>query len=97
MNDLIKADDTLIRPELQQRINKIEAFPALPEIYTKLVSELSGNDDSIIRVALIVSQDIGLSAKLLQAVNSLLTFLIICLKILRVYYQSSISFGKFIE
>ncbi len=70
MNDSAAATESLIKPELRQRIEGIETLPTLPETYTQLVSELSSDDVSMKRVAAIVSQDVAISAKLLQVVNS---------------------------
>lgn len=51
-------------------IAKITALPSLPSLYVQLVDELESGDASIDRVAEIVSQDPGMTAKILQLANS---------------------------
>ena len=48
----------------------IEALPAVPRIYHQLVGALADDEADIDRVAEIVEQDLGISAKILQLVNS---------------------------
>ncbi|MCK5124612.1 MAG: HDOD domain-containing protein [candidate division Zixibacteria bacterium] len=70
MYDSVDLIGSPINSDLRQRIAKIETLPTLPEIYNQLVSELSSDNVSMKRVASIVSQDVAISAKLLQVVNS---------------------------
>ncbi|MEH6442768.1 MAG: response regulator [Oceanospirillaceae bacterium] len=51
-------------------ISGISTLPCLPEIYKKLVCELSSKEASIDSVGRIVELDIAMSVKLLQIVNS---------------------------
>ena len=51
-------------------IGSIETLPSLPEVYRRIVSELSRPDGNIVKIAEIVSEDVGMSAKILQLVNS---------------------------
>jgi len=62
--------DHLLGPSLRSRIETIESLPTLPELYNQLLSELSSADVSLKRVADLVTQDVAISAKLLQVVNS---------------------------
>jgi HD-like signal output (HDOD) protein len=48
----------------------MESLPSLPEYYTQLLQELESPNASIKMVKKIVSKDMGMSAKLLQLVNS---------------------------
>ena len=70
MNDSVKVTDIFINSDLQERIEKIKTLPTLPEIYTQLVSELSSPNVSLNRITSIITQDVAISAKLLQVVNS---------------------------
>jgi putative nucleotidyltransferase with HDIG domain len=51
-------------------ISKIESLPSLPSLYEEVVKEANSQDSSLARVAEIISKDVGMSAKLLQLVNS---------------------------
>jgi len=57
-------------PLITRTISRIETLPSLPKLYQK-VQEISRSEQAGIReVAEIVSQDVGMSAKILQLVNS---------------------------
>jgi HD-like signal output (HDOD) protein len=62
---------TLIEnPRLQTMITHLEALPALAALYIELTKQLTSSDASIKAVARTIGRDVGLSAKLLQLVNS---------------------------
>ncbi len=50
----------------------ITSLPSLPELYVKILTCLRSPDPSIARLGEIVAQDIGMSARVLQLVNSAL-------------------------
>lgn len=56
----------------RQLISCIESLPALPSSYSQLLMELESNDPSLHTVQDIVSQDVGLSARMLHMANSAL-------------------------
>jgi HD-like signal output (HDOD) protein len=58
------------RPELQDIVGRIETLPSLPRIYNQLVCTLANPDSGISDVSEIVEQDSGITAKILQLVNS---------------------------
>ena len=60
----------LAQPDLIDRITAIDALPSPPEIYDKLVKALESDDASLQKVSDLIAQDIGITAKLLQLVNS---------------------------
>lgn len=62
--------DIISDPILCEFISGISSVPCVPMIYQELVRELSKEDASIENVGFIVAKDIGISAKLLQIVNS---------------------------
>lgn len=62
--------DLLAVPKLQSLLAKLERLPSLPSIYRTLMSEFESPDSSLKEVGRIVEQDIGMSAKVLQLVNS---------------------------
>ncbi|MDA7977970.1 MAG: response regulator [Pirellulales bacterium] len=60
----------LASKELEALVSRVVSLPSLPNIYNELVEELRSADPSIQRVAQLISKDVGMSAKLLQLVNS---------------------------
>jgi len=72
-NTIIRAcnnKNMLANPKLQGLISQLESLPCLSSLYTELVTELQSDDASIEKVGKIISQDIGMSTKILQLVNS---------------------------
>jgi HD-like signal output (HDOD) protein/ActR/RegA family two-component response regulator len=55
---------------LEKIINGIKDFPSVPALYHKIESELNSNSISLNKVAELISHDVGISAKILQVVNS---------------------------
>lgn len=55
---------------VQALISRIHKLPALPRVYHQVVEELSSPEPSLARAGKIISQDVGMSAKLLKLVNS---------------------------
>ncbi|MBN1290662.1 MAG: HDOD domain-containing protein [Candidatus Latescibacteria bacterium] len=70
INKACSTNGLLIDSKLQELISQMETLPSLPLLYTKLMAELESPEASIKSVAKIISQDIGMSAKILQLVNS---------------------------
>jgi len=62
--------DVLCTPEIRKVIGTVGTLPSLSTTYTALKEALSRPDTSIGTVAEILSQDVGMSAKVLQLVNS---------------------------
>lgn len=56
--------------ELIQVISGIESLPSVPALYTQLVDEMSSPEGSLNKVGEIIARDAGMSAKILQLVNS---------------------------
>jgi len=56
--------------KIQGLISQLESLPCLSSLYTSLMKELQGDDASIEKAAEIISQDVAMSAKVLQLVNS---------------------------
>jgi HD-like signal output (HDOD) protein/CheY-like chemotaxis protein len=55
---------------LEKIINGIKELPSIPDLYLKIESELNSNSVSLNKVAELISHDLGISAKILQIVNS---------------------------
>jgi putative nucleotidyltransferase with HDIG domain len=51
-------------------ISELESLPSLPAFYNQLMKELKSPEPSVKRIGDIISNDIGMSAKILQLVNS---------------------------
>ena len=54
----------------QEIVSKIDVLPTIPEIYQRLRQKLDSSDSTIADIAAIISTDVGMSAKVLQLVNS---------------------------
>ncbi len=55
---------------LKQLVSNVGSLPSLPKLYQEIMAELRSEDASMGRIAEIVSRDVGMSAKILQLVNS---------------------------
>lgn len=62
--------ELLHEPEVRKMVGEVTSLPALPRIYTALNEALMNPDCSMSQIAQIVEQDVGLTAKVLQIVNS---------------------------
>jgi len=62
--------ELLDNPTLMGAISGMESLPSLPGMYAEIMTELQSPEASVARVARIVSRDIGMTAKILQVVNS---------------------------
>ncbi len=57
---------------LVELISRIDSLPSIPSLYEEVVREARSQEGSLAKVADIISKDVGMSAKLLQVVNSAL-------------------------
>ncbi len=55
---------------LRKVVSQVGSLPSLPELYHRLVTELESDDASVERVGETIESDLGMSAKVLQLVNS---------------------------
>ncbi|MCU0538832.1 MAG: response regulator [Desulfobacterales bacterium] len=55
---------------LQGLLGRIDSLPSLPELYTRLVAEIQAPHSSSRRVGEVIARDLGMTAKILQVVNS---------------------------
>ncbi|MCG8634558.1 MAG: response regulator [Desulfobacterales bacterium] len=58
------------KKSLQLVISGIDTMPILPSLYSRIMAELRSNSASTAGVGDIISQDVGMTAKVLQLVNS---------------------------
>ena len=56
--------------EMHERLASVESLPSPPKLYNELVSELQSESSSMKSIADLVSQDVSITAKMLQLVNS---------------------------
>lgn len=62
--------DLLSEDSLRKLVSQMSTIPSLPQTYTEIIEELKSPNASIKRVGEIVSKDVGMTAKVLQLVNS---------------------------
>jgi len=62
--------DLLANEQLKRLATQVNSLPTLPSLYLQLIQELRKPDTDIQRISEIVAQDIGLTTKILQLVNS---------------------------
>lgn len=56
--------------ELIEIVSKMESIPSLPSLYMEIMEEIQSPDSSPKSIGSIIEKDIGMSAKILQLVNS---------------------------
>ncbi len=56
--------------ELQAVVSRLEALPSLPSLYLEVTSELESREPSLPRIGHLISEDMAMTAKILQLVNS---------------------------
>jgi putative nucleotidyltransferase with HDIG domain len=56
--------------EMRERLASVESLPSPPKLYNELVSELQSETSSMKNIANLVGQDVSITAKILQLVNS---------------------------
>jgi HD-like signal output (HDOD) protein len=62
--------DMLANEQLKQLVTRTKSLPALPSLYLQLIEELRQKDPSVESISRIISQDLGMTSKILQLVNS---------------------------
>lgn len=65
-----RLDELLPNAELKQIISQMETLPSLPSLYDEVLGELQSPDASATALGQLISKDMGMSAKVLQLVNS---------------------------
>lgn len=62
--------DLLSNDSLKSLASEMEQMPSMPEIYIELVEELKSDNPSLPFISRLISQDVAMTAKILQLVNS---------------------------
>lgn len=60
----------LKREDIGRVIARIESLPSLPTLYQEVMAQVASTDGSLAKVGEIISRDLGMTAKILQLVNS---------------------------
>jgi len=55
---------------LRELLARLESLPSLPEVYAELLAEIQAPNSSFRRVGDLIARDVGMTAKVLQIVNS---------------------------
>ncbi len=62
--------DLLADEKIQKLVSRIESLPSLPSLYVEIMEELQSANTSFKKVGEIIGKDVGMTAKILQMVNS---------------------------
>ena len=62
--------DLLENPTLQKVVARLKGIPSLPAVYQQIMEELRSREPSPAKVGKLIAQDMGMTAKTLQLVNS---------------------------
>ncbi len=67
----VKTLRTLLdKKPLRALVSSIDTLPSLPSLYRQIMEELESEDPSVKKVGEIIARDVGMTAKILQLVNS---------------------------
>ncbi|ODB96181.1 response regulator [Candidatus Thiodiazotropha endoloripes] len=67
---VIQLRDLLNNPAMTEMVNSLGSLPSLPASYQQMIEALQSDNTSLAEIGEIVAKDLGMSAKLLQMVNS---------------------------
>jgi len=70
INQAVGVSSLVMKPEIKRAILKIANLPSQPGLYNQLLAELNKPEVNLEYVASVISQDISMTAKILQLVNS---------------------------
>jgi len=62
--------DFLSDESIKKIVSQIETLPSMPSIYTEIIAEMQSPDPSIKKVGEMIANDLSMTAKILQVVNS---------------------------
>ncbi len=63
-------DDALMDPRIKNLVGQLNTVPSIPSLYFQIMETLSSPDASLAQIGEIISKDPGMTAKILQLVNS---------------------------
>ena len=62
--------ELLENPTLKEIVSRMDTVPSLPSLYVRLTEALAQSDITVAKIADIIKQDMGMTSKVLQLVNS---------------------------
>jgi putative nucleotidyltransferase with HDIG domain len=62
--------ELLVQENLKCLLSQMESLPSLPSLYTQVVELIQSPDSSIKKIGEVIAQDLAMTAKILQLVNS---------------------------
>lgn len=62
--------DILKEETVKKMVSRIKSLPSIPSLYFELIKEIENPEGSMANVGRIISKDLGMTAKILQLVNS---------------------------
>ena len=66
----VSSKTLLADDELRRKVSQMRSVPSLPQFYSEMMKELEKEEPNIRRIGEIMKKDIGMTAKVLQIVNS---------------------------
>lgn len=70
INSALDLRNMLTDEKLQELVSRLKSLPSLPSLYLRIVEVMKSPDFTLKEVGEIISEDIGMTAKMLQLVNS---------------------------
>ena len=70
LNRVVTLRELIVDQSLQDVIGKMESLPSIPGLYFQVEEEMNAPDPDLKKISEIISLDVGMSAKVLQLVNS---------------------------
>jgi len=70
LNKLFALRNLLEDESIKRIVSQTETLPSLPAVYTEVINELQSPDPAVQKVGEIISNDLAMTAKILQVVNS---------------------------
>ena len=70
LKELFALRNLLEDESIKRIVSQTETLPSLPAVYTEIIHELQSSEPSVKKVGEIISTDMGMTAKILQVVNS---------------------------
>ena len=62
--------DLLVNENLKRLVSRVESLPSVPMLYARIIELLDQPDTSAKEIGKVISEDLGMTAKILQMVNS---------------------------
>ncbi len=70
IDSITRLQERVSNPELLEVVQSLTSIPSLPTLYTEVTMEAAREGGSLARVGEIIAQDVGMTSKVLQLVNS---------------------------